>query len=85
MNKDDERDRTKSVGTETTSSAAKFGFKITDFFARQQDKTKLTKMEIVEKNFEEEIKDPCGVEQTFVKGLFVRDNIDLDNFSISYP
>jgi hypothetical protein len=82
MNKNDERDRTKSVGTETTSSA-KYGFKITDFFARQQDKTKLTKMEIVEKNFEEEIKDPCGVEQTFVKGLFVRTNIDINCAKLS--
>ena len=62
---------------------AKAGSKITDFFSKQQDKTKMTKMEVVDKNFEEELEDPLGVEQTFVKGLFGRADIDLDQLSIS--
>ena len=73
------RDRSKSIKLETEAK----GSKITDFFSKQQDKTKMTKLEVVEKNFEEEIEDPLGVEQTFVKGLFGRADVDLDHLSIS--
>ena len=43
--------------------------KITDFFG-QVEKGKLSKAEIVEKDFEEEISDHLAWVQTFVKGLF---------------
>ena len=56
--------------------------KITDFFG-QVEKGKPSKAEMVEQDFEEEISDPFGVEQTFAKGLFGVAEIDLDKLSVS--
>ena len=72
------------VKPSSSQSNAKAGrSKITDFFEMKQDKGKLSKMEVVEKNFEEEIEDPIGVEKTFVEGLFGKADIDLDKLSVS--
>ena len=47
----------------SSQSNAKAGrSKITDFFELKQDKAKLSKMEVAEKNFDEEIEYPIGVE-----------------------
>ena len=54
--------------------------KVTDFFGKKE---KLSKSEEMDKLFEEEINEPDGVEQTFVRGLFGRADIDLDQLTVS--
>ena len=74
----------KQPSKEKSQPDAKSGrSKITDFFEMKHEKGKLSKMEVVEKNFEEEIEDPIGVEKTFVEGLFGKAEIDLDKLSVS--